>query len=82
MDEVKRQKAEIPMRCSVLMFSSDVQFWAVGVAKVTGPIEASYVSHLEALEPGMLWDHSLKHVVAIFTEGWGAEGERKGYKRT
>lgn len=23
MDEVKRQKAEIPMRCSVLMFSSE-----------------------------------------------------------
>lgn len=73
---------ETESRDSHAMFCSDVQFWAVGVAKVTGPIEASHVSHLEALEPDMLWDHSLKHMVAIFTEGWGAERERKGYKRT
>lgn len=53
----------------------------MGVTKVSGPIEASHVSHLEALEPDVLWDHFPKHMVAIFTEGLGCrEGKKGGMK--
>lgn len=52
----------------------------MGVAKVTGPREASHVSYSGALEKDMLWDHPLKHMVAIFTGGWGAGMEKVGIK--
>lgn len=53
----------------------------MGVTKVSGPTEASHVSHLEALEPDVLWDHFPKHMVAIFTEGLGCrEGKNGGMK--
>lgn len=57
-----------------------VKYRAVGVTKVTKPREAPTVSQIEALEPEMLWDLSLslKHMLAIFTEGWGKEGEGRG----
>ena len=55
-----------------------VKYRGVGVAKVTGPTETRHVSQLEAPEPDMLWDPSLKHMVAIFTEHWGSEREKRG----
>lgn len=45
---------------------------AGGRAKVTGPLEAGRVSPGEALESDMMRDRSLKHVLVIVTECWGA----------
>lgn len=55
-----------------------VKYRALGVAKVTEPREAEHVSWPETLEPDMLYDPPLKHMVAIFTERWGAEREERG----
>lgn len=52
-----------------------VKYQAVGVAKVTEHIEAE---HVETLEPDVLGDPSLKHMVAIFGEHWGPEREKRG----
>lgn len=60
-----------------------VKYRAVGVTKVTEPREAPTVSQIEAPEPEMLWDLSLslKHMLAIFTDDWGKEGENGSQRR-
>lgn len=66
--EVKRKKAEILS----IMPRCKGRVKARGRAKVTGPFEAGRVSPGEAPESDMMWDRSLKHVLVIFTECWGA----------
>lgn len=76
MDEVKRQKADISGRCGpvAMLMHTIKQFWELWA--LLSPKEAQHLFHPEALDPGMLYYLSLKHMVVIFTEHWGAE--RKG----